>query len=471
MKVLSAIKQAWQQRHQLGDKSRPRELAAFLPAVLEIQETPPNPISRWLAGSLLLLLVITIIWACVGQINIIATAEGKIIPSSRIKQIQPLEKGVVKAILVNEGDYVKQGQALVELDTTLTTADKNRLASELHSTSLTLAVNRAFLHYIESVKQVGQSPQQSDQLTLVMPSSATVQEQRLHQQLLWQQWQQYWSQYQSLHSSLRKNKAEQAASQAIIRKLEKTLPIVTKRATTLENLYRKDFAPEVDYLTAEQERIQQQQDLIAERQRRQQLIEGASEVREQINTHKAQTSSTLLTQIADLQRQTAALDEEFVKATDIDDKQILYAPVAGRIQELAISTVGGVVTEAQQLMVIVPDEEQLEVEVFIDNKDIGFIHKTMPAEIKVHTFPFTKYGIIDAEISNISNDAIVDEQQGLIYSMQLRMAKSIILVDGKDINLLPGMAVTVEIQTGKRRIIEFFLAPLLRAKSESIRER
>ena len=473
MGAVAVFKDAWQNRHKLGDSKQSQELAAFLPAALEIQETPPNPLTRWLAWSLLALVLIAILWACFGQVNIVASAEGKIIPSSRVKQIQPLEKGVVKAILVNEGDYVVQGQALIELDTTITAADKNRLQSELHTTTLNLAVNQALLTQIETAasSNTKQPALRRDQLALNLPASASAQETQLYQHLLWQQWQQYWSQYQSLQSSLRKTQAEQAASKEVVSKLEQTLPIVTKRATTLDNLHKKDFASETDYLQAEQERIQNQQDLAAEKQRYQQLKAAESEVREQINTHIAQASGALLTQIADQQRQIAALNEEFTKATDLNDKQILYAPVAGRVQELAINTVGGVVTEAQQLMLVIPDEEQLEVEVFLENKDIGFVHEEMPAEVKIHTFPFTKYGVIDAEVSNVSSDAIVDEQQGLIYSMQLRMAKNTIAVNGKEVNLMPGMAVTAEVKTGKRRIIEFFLAPLLRAKSESIRER
>ncbi|MCU7904905.1 MAG: HlyD family type I secretion periplasmic adaptor subunit [Candidatus Thiodiazotropha sp. (ex Epidulcina cf. delphinae)] len=474
MSAVAVFKDAWQNRHKLGDNKQSQELAAFLPAALEIQETPPNPLTRWLAWSLLALVLIAIIWACFGQVNIVASAEGKIIPSSRVKQIQPLEKGVVKAILVNEGDYVTQGQALIELDTTLTAADKNRLQSELHTTTLNLAVNQALLAQIETAAKKNAEKQPAlrrDQLVLNLPASASAQETQLYQHLLWQQWQQYWSQYQFLQSSLRKTQAEQATSKEIISKLKQTLPIVTKRATTLENLHKKDFVSETDYLQAEQERIQNQQDLAAEKQRYQQHKAAESEVSEQINTHIAQTSGTLLAQIADQQRQIAALNEEFTKATDLNDKQILYAPVAGRVQELAINTVGGVVTEAQQLMLVIPDEEQLEVEVFLENKDIGFVHEEMPAEVKIHTFPFTKYGVIDAQVSNVSNDAIVDEQRGLIYSMQLRMAKNTIAVNGKDVNLMPGMAVTAEVKTGKRRIIEFFLAPLLRAKSESIRER
>ncbi|OUR70873.1 hypothetical protein A9Q78_11030 [Methylophaga sp. 41_12_T18] len=136
-----------------------------------------------------------------------------------------------------------------------------------------------------------------------------------------------------------------------------------------------------------------------------------------------------------------------------------------------MSTVGGGVTEAQQLMLIVPDEQQLEVEVFLQNKDIGFVRDGMGGEIKIHTFPFTKYGIIDGEITSISDDATVDEEQGLIYGMHLLMKQNTIFVKGKEVRLMPGMAVTAEVKTGKRRILEFFMAPLLRYQQESIRER
>src|SRR5690606_22104661 len=189
---------------------------------------------------------------------------------------------------------------------------------------------------------------------------------------------------------------------------------------------------ENDHLHGAQARIQQAQDLAAERQRLKQLRAAEEEVHEQITLHKAQSSGTLLTEITELQRQIASLEEEFTKASDLNAKQILYAPVAGRVQELAVNTVGGVVTEAQQLMLVVPDEEQLEVEVFLENKDIGFVHEGMPAEIKIHTFPFTKYGVIDADVTTVSDDATVDEQRGLIYRMQLRMAKNTLWVEGKE---------------------------------------
>ncbi len=278
---------------------------------------------------------------------------------------------MVKSLLVSEGEYVKRGQSLVELDTTLTQADKKRLESELHNVRLRLAVSRGVLSLLEKTNQQI-TTLYIDTLTLELPFDTTAQDAALHKSLLKQQWLQYQSQLNALQSSLTRIQAEQSATKEIITKLEKTSPIAEKRANTLKKLNGNNFVSENDYLTAEQERIQQVQDLAAEQQRLKQLQATEAEVHEQINLHRAQSSGTLLTEITELQRQIAALEKEFIKASDISAKQILYAPVAGRVQELAVSTVGGVVTEARQFMLVVPDDEQLEAEVFLENKDIGF---------------------------------------------------------------------------------------------------
>lgn len=293
----------------------------------------------------------------------------------------------------------------------------------------------------------------------------------LHKRLLWQKWQDYRSQAQSLSSSLDKAQAEQAAIKEVIAKLEKTLPIIAKRAATMKDLHSKNYASELDYLQVEQERIQQQHDLAAEKQRLNQSIAAEAEVTQHLHALSAQVGAAQLTELSDNQRQIAALHEELAKASDLNSKKVLYAPVAGQVQELAVATVGGVVTDAQQLMLIVPEDENLEVEVFLENKDIGFVRESMSAEIKIHTFPFTKYGLIGGTITSVSDDATVDEKRGLIYGMRLRMAKNTLLVDGNEVRLKPGMAVTAEVQTGKRKIVEFFLAPLLRHGKEGLRER
>lgn len=470
MSSLAVLKDAWCNRNKLGENNRSRELAAFLPAALEIQETPPNPLSRLVSWVLLLLFCLAVAWACFGQVNIVASAEGKIIPSSRVKQVQPLEKGVIKSILVSEGSYVTQGQALIELDTTLTKSDKNRLSSDLQSAQSKLMINQQLLALIAKSSK-DNKPVLFSELSLPASASEIAIDADFHKQWLWQKWQEYWSQKLTLQSALDKTRAEQLATKDVISKLEQTLPIITQRTEKLKKLLSQSFVSETDYLTLEQERIQQFQDLSAEKHRYQQLQAQARQVQQQNNNYTAQTSGALLAEISDQQRQVRSLQEELIKISDLNDKQILYAPVSGRIQEMAVNTVGGVVTEAQQLMLIVPDEEQLEVEVVLENKDIGFVRAEMPAEIKVHTFPFTKYGTINAQVTNVSTDAIVDEKRGLIYTMQLRMDDNKINVEGNDIRLIAGMAVTAEVQIGKRRVIEFFLAPLLRYKSESIRER
>jgi hemolysin D len=175
--------------------------------------------------------------------------------------------------------------------------------------------------------------------------------------------------------------------------------------------------------------------------------------------------------LLEAKQQATALEQEWIKAKQRNRQQTIHAPISGTIQQLAIHTIGGIVTPAQELMLIVPENNHLEVEAFIQNKDIGFVHEGQIVEVKVDTFNFTKYGTIDAELQNISNDAVSDENIGLVYPSRVSLATSKIQIADKWVSLSPGMAVTVEVKTGKRRIIEFFLSPLLRYKQESIRER
>ena len=247
--------------------------------------------------------------------------------------------------------------------------------------------------------------------------------------------------------------------------------IATERTQQIAILRLKNFVSKTEYLAVEEARISQQQDLLSERQRSKQLQAQVRQVQEQMRLHTAQTYNTILTEIAQQRQQKKALQEELKKARDLNNKQILVAPVAGRVQDLAVSTVGGVITDAQQLMVIVPADQQLMIEAYLENKDIGFVEEGMPAEVKVHTFPFTRYGVIEGSVKTISDDAIVDEVRGLIYRMQVGMDRNTILVNGKSVNLMPGMAVTVEVRTGERRVVEFFMAPLITYGKEAFRER
>ena len=483
------LRDAWRERAKIGDGSKHQNLAEFMPAALELQESPPNPLVRWLAWVLIALFVLTLIWACIGKVDVVSSAEGKIIPGSRVKQIQPLTKGFVKAIHVKEGQFVNQGDALVELDRTITAADQARMQQELHNASLNLAGAEALQEFLVSASGLNSNADTNlntntkhtalptinvateIQLKVHTAIKPTETEILLHQQKTWEQWQQYQAQLSSLHSALKKVQSEKIANQETIKKLQQILPLIEKRVQALEKLYAQKMVSETEYLELEQQRIERVQDLAAQLQMQQQLNAAINEAQQQINALKADTLGKLLTQIADSRNQIATISEELVKATDMNDKQILYAPVSGYVQQLAINTIGGIVMEAQELMLIVPEEESLEVQVMLGNQDVGFVQKDMAAEIKIHTFPFTKYGLIDATVTHISDDAIIDEKLGLVYTMHLKMHKSTIRVESKDVKLIPGMAVTAEVKTTQRRVIEYFLSPLLRYKQESIRER
>jgi hemolysin D len=258
---------------------------------------------------------------------------------------------------------------------------------------------------------------------------------------------------------------------ALLQQLKQTLPLITRRADAMKKLVENNLAPEMEYLQLEQERIEQQQTLITHQTQRQQYLSAIETTVQQLNTLKAEATHQSLTKTDEYQRQIQSLTQELAKAKEVNAKQILYAPVDGTVQQLAVHTIGGVVTEAQVLMKLVPKDDYLEVEAVLENKDIGFVFQGQPAEVKVNTFNFTKYGIIDAEVADLTADAIADEMKGLVYKLRLKLQQSQMLIDGRTVDLIPGMTVVAEVKTGKRRLIEYVLSPLLRKADESVRER
>lgn len=462
LRFWEVLRDAWQNRDQLGEAHRDRQIREFLPAALEVQQNPPSPIGRAVAWTLMIFVAIAIAWACIGQVNIVATAEGKIIPSSQVKQIQPLEKGVIKTLYVQEGTAVKKGDPLIELEQTLTAADQNSAAQEIMATQLELARLHTLQRWYERNIREGAA---------TWPQNAPPVQVALQEQQLEQGWQQYQAERSVLVQTLQTRKAEWQQSQSLLQKLEQTLPLVTRRATALKTLVDKKVGSEMDWLALEEQRIQQAQDLAAEQANAQKLQSAIREVEQQQKVQQAQAQAQNLAAITESQRKLAALLEQFNKARDLNAKQILYAPVDGTVKQLAMNTIGGVVTPAQVLMEIVPQNEVLLVEAWLQNQDIGFVREGQAAEIKIHTFPFTKYGVIEAKVVGLSTDAIADEKQGLIYKMKLEMVKNALWVDEREVPLIPGMAVTAEVQTGYRKIIEYVSAPLLRYRQESVRER
>ena len=359
---------------------------------------------------------------------------------------------------------VQAGQPLIELDQTQTTADEYRLLAEGEFAE----EKRIRREVLSGLLKLPLSAEVADAEILTNPKVKD-DEENAHQLL--EEYKSIAAQWRTLESQLEERRAEWASSQENIKQLTQTLPLITQRRDAYKTLFDRKMVGMNEYLALEEERLRQHHGLEAEKSRAVQLEAAVKSVEKQIEAQRAQSLSDVLNELADLNRQCESIKQELAKVRDLGSKQILYAPVAGTVKGLVANTVGGVVEPAKVLMELVPMGEVLEVEAFVGNQDIGYVKAGQSAEVKINTFPFTKYGVIDAVVENVAEDATVDEKLGLIYRTRLVLAKNTIMVKGREVPLLPGMAVSAEIATDQRRLIEFFLAPLIRMKDESLRER
>lgn len=453
--------QVWKVRHELDSPHRLPHEAQFLPAALELQETPVSAAPRLVAWLLMAFSFLAVLWAIFGKIDVVATAQGKIIPSEGSKVIQPIETAAIKAIHVIDGQVVKAGQVLVELDATLATADTTRTANDLTTAKLQAARARAMLAALSS----GRAARMEAPLGIALERVA--QEQRI----LDGQYGEYQAKLARIDADIARRDAELTSTQKIVSKLELTAPIARQRAEDFKNLLEKNFISKHGYLEKEQVRIEQEGDLATQKSRLNELSSALQQGKNERVALTAESRRMALDILNEAEQKTTTYGQELVKTESRSRFMTLTAPVDGTVQQLAVRTVGGVVTPAQALMVVVPKDDVLEVEAFLENKDIGFVNAGQAAEIKIETFPFTKYGTIPASLTHVSHDAINDEKRGLIYSTRARMERATIQVEDKTVKLSAGMAVTVEIKTGKRRVIEYFLSPLLQYTNESLRER
>lgn len=453
-----------------NDNTLKRTLRQFLPAALEVEETSARPAGRAIAIVITLLFFITVVWACIGKIDIVATAQGKIIPGERVKTIQPITTGEVKTIHVKEGDEVKAGDLLITFDTTLTKAELIRIKKDIAALTLQLAREESFTRFLDNPSQP------ITQILKFLTSNSSLKHSdadalAFEKQLLEQQTVDYLTTQETLLSQVKSKEAEQQTTKAVITKLRRVLPIISERTEALKKLYRKKYGSRTQYLDLEQKRIELVEDINAQKASMKQLLAQQEEIMSQLRRVHSQKRQESLDQQDQLHRQLASLEQERIKANERYEQQVLRSPIDGTVQQLQIHTVGGVAEPAQALMQIVPSEARMEIEAWVLNKDIGFVDEGQIAKVKIDTFNFTKYGLIDGSLVTISNDAVPHETLGLRYLANVQIEKDWMLVGNRKVLLAPGMSVSVEIKTGQRRVIEYFLSPLLRFKQESIRER
>jgi hemolysin D len=449
----AVFRAAWAQRHELAGPKRLTDETAFLPAALSLQETPVHPAPRSAAWVIIALFAFAVGWAIVGEVDIVAVAPGRIVVSDNTKLIQPAEAAVIKAIRVRDGDRVEAGQVLVELDATVAGADLRSVQEQLDSASAEVERAQALLHALGAG---------------ALPSihGATPRD------LARSEWSDISAKLAKFDAEFVRRKAELATAIEVQAKLQATLPLVLQREADYQALTAQGFVAGHAGQDRTRERIEVERDLATQQAR---IVETQAALQESRNAHAAylaETRRVLSDRLEQARLRVAQLEQERLKSVHRERLSELRAPVAGTVQQLAVHTTGGVVTPAQPLMVIVPGEAEVTAEVAIANKDIGFVQERQEAQIKVDAFPFTRYGTVAGTVAWVAGDAVADDKTGdLRFPATVRLSTRQIDVDGKAVSLAPGLAITAEIKTGRRRLIEYVFSPIQRHLQESSRER
>lgn len=446
-------------REQSKAKIRSHE-SDFLPAALEVAERPVSPTGRIVTWVLLIGLVIAILWTVFGRVDVVASAPGSVILTGNVKIVQSPGAGVVRAIHVRNGDKVKKGQPLLDLDPTIVGADLAAAQKALANAELEIARNRAIADALSGrglrfVAPPGTRPEIADtQRRLIAAQIAEID-----------------ATTASLADARSSALADAQAAQATARRLADTVPMLDRQIESMNRLDQRGYAPGQRLIELERQRRAEAGDREVALA---QVDRGNAEARkldQQVLQTREQARRVALADLAEAEAEAIQGREEVTKATQMNRFQRLLAPVAGTVQQLEVSTIGGVVEAAKPLMTVVPSEGALEVQSKMLNKDVGLVREGQSVAVKLEAFPFTRYGTVPGRVRFISRDAVQDKDLGLVYVVTVALDRDYVIVGDRQLRLAPGLAATVDVKTGTRRIISYLLSPLQSTISQAARER
>lgn len=423
----------------------------FKPLLVEIEDRPLNPLGRMLLWTIITFMIFGSLWLYIGKIDIVVSARGKIIPHGEVKVLQPIETGVISKLLVKEGEEVKKGQVLVEIDPSVT------------ETNLESKQKNLELLEVESIRLMALI-EDREFITPMMCKDADL---LSTQKLIYQTNKQGFKQQQELIKRQILQTQEQISSALVDknRLMQHSQNIKKKEANLLEVI---DIIAKSEYDDAHKEVIEYEEQIRMKGHDIVQLNEKLNELSEK-NLLITQDYQNKLLEELTLKRKEATLLRVEIESIEFKKaKQRLTSPVDGYVTKLMVHTIGGVVTPAEKLISIVPKDVPLVIKATVLNQDIGFIKEGMDAAVKVDTFNFQKYGLVPAEVIHISDDAIEDEKLGSVYEIYLKPKKEFLVVKGEKVYLNSGMSVTAELKVGKRRVIEFFIYPLIKYLDEGM---
>lgn len=426
-------------------------LSEFLPAALEVRSKAAHPAVHLTPGIIIALFSALILWAFWGEIDIVAKAEGKIIPTGQVRPVQTVESGVVMRLAVSEGQRVEQGELLIQLTPELIDAELERGRIEIRSREQLLKRKDQLLDLI-NLNEHGE----------LIPL--------VNEPLLLQEFGAYQSHIQQRQRQIAERQAAKERSAQTIEKLNALEPVVLERLNALKRLNAKGHVARLDYLAQQETHIQLIHERLAAINEQQQLSADIAARSSELETFKLEYRANALAEIEQYGNEIAAQQQSLSQLLQRRANLAVRAPISGRVQDLNVRSAGAVLANAEQVMSIVPVDAPLEVEAWLENRDIGFVHPGNSSEIKLETFPFTKYGVLHGEVVDLSADA-TQTDTGLIYKARIALQSREIEIDNRVVALMPGMGVTAEIRTGRRRVIDYIFDPLLRYRNESLRER
>ncbi len=389
----------------------------FKPLLSEIEDRPASPLGLFMFWTIVSLIVFTGLWLFLGKVDVVVTARGMIIPDGEVKVIQPLDTGVIRKILVKEGDFVKKDRVLMEIDPS--TTEPALESREENLKNIEFEVER--LQALASGRPLRPGFPDKTQLDIYHSTLAAYNEQ--------------------LKTAItEKNNYENllAVSEDREKRLKEVLDIIAK----------DEYLEEVNKIKSYQSEIKK--------------------LNEKVNYIKENFKSETLKELAEKQKQVTQLKAEVDQVKFTNTKQKITSPCDGHVDKIMMHTIGGVVQPAQQLISVTPVDVPLLAKTTVLNKDIGFVKEGMDVKIKIDTFSFQKYGLLEGKVINVSKSSIIDEELGPVYEVFIQPLQTNLMVEGKEESISSGMSISAEIKTGKRRIIEFFIYPLIKYLDEGI---
>jgi hemolysin D len=433
----------------------------FLPAALEIIERPVSPTARLTAKVMVAGLAITTAWLAIGKVEVVAPTQGRIASIGETKIVQSPESGIVRRILVGEGQKVSKGQVLVTLDPTMSTAEANQAKVALLGAQLEVARNQAIVDALDGKG-----------FRFVAPAGASPAEIATHRDLARARLGQIEAATAGGRSDSGAAVSAAAEAQAQVQKLEQSLPLLEQQVAANEAMAAKGYVSKLRVVDLRRQLISERQDLAAARATVAKLGQQSHSASSLSAKTREEARAQVLQDLVKAEGEVRGRSEDVAKASLRSSFRELRAPVSGTVSQLQVHTEGGVVEGVKPILSIVPDKARLEAEVMIDNSDIGFVRTGMPVKVKLQAFPYTRYGMIPGTVVGISPEAVqMKEGQPPVYKARIALDRNYVNAHGAQVPLRPGMVASADIVTGKRTLISYLVGPVLETGSDALHER